>query len=505
MSCEIKSESKLAGQMGPIGLALTVLAVSAPLTSASGYVPFAIMFGGIGTPLIIVLITFAMLLFTIGYMAMNKIVRRPGDFYSFISYGIGKSTGLGSGILAAVSYLLLLGTVAVYFGLTVATFIKDTTGIEFSWYWFATLCLLAVGYLGYLNVELSEKVLTWVMFFEVVVCLIFCFAVLYKGGSQDLTTLQSFSPSQLSHSEVNIPISMLFAVTLFLGFEATALFRDEVKNPDRTIPIATYGAVLFVGLLYTLCSYSLVQAYGANVLSIATTSPDTMFNLAFAKYVHPGFATAIKLLLMTSTFAAALSIQNVLARYLYNLGADGAVPSIFGKVHLKYGSPHAASVGVTIIALLVVGMTIIGGGSPESIYGALSGVGTAGVVVLMAIVNISILVWYARQGRYENANALQSLLAPSISSIFFFGLVYLVAKHFELLVGGEPGQYTWMFYALLGVQVTGMALGIYFKTARPEIYKRLGRSEKALAMSKDNTQLSEDTIGLDVTNYEVGR
>jgi hypothetical protein len=41
----------LRGHMGVFEIAFTVLAFSAPLTTAWGYLPFVILFGGIGAPL----------------------------------------------------------------------------------------------------------------------------------------------------------------------------------------------------------------------------------------------------------------------------------------------------------------------------------------------------------------------------------------------------------------------------------------------------------------------
>jgi hypothetical protein len=52
----------------------------------------------------------------------------------------------------------------------------------------------------------------------------------------------------------------------------------------------------------------------------------------------------------------------------------------------------------------------------------------------------------------------------------------LVALHFDVLAGGEPGQYTWLFYCLMGVQLGGMLLAQYFKHRRPDVFRRLGRS-----------------------------
>ncbi|MEN8503562.1 MULTISPECIES: APC family permease [Paraburkholderia] len=469
------SPKKLSGNMGAVGLALTVLAFSAPLTTVSGYIPFALMFGGVASPLIFLVTAVVLLLFSVGYVTLNNIVKRPGDFYAFISYGIGKSTGLGSGILAAVAYFLLLSGVTSFFGVSCADLVHSLTGANLPWYWPTLGCWLAVGILGYLHVELSAKVLTWVMILEIVVCLVFSFGVVLKGGVSGIAASAPFNPSELSHSS-NIPFSMLFVMSFFMGFEATALFRDEVRLPDQTIPRATYGSVIFIGVVYTFCAYAMIMAYGANVQDAATKSPAAMFPEAFSKFVDPRLHTIVAILVMTSAFAAALSNQNVLARYLHNLGTDGAVPRFLGRVHPKHQSPYLASMTTSMLVLCTLSPFIVMGTKPDILYGTLSGLGTSGVIILMTIVNLASLVWYVRRGRHEGTSFAKSFLAPAVSSIFFVGLVVLVALHFDVLAGGDPGQYTWLFYCLVGIQLGGMLLAQYFKRMRPEIFRRLGRS-----------------------------
>lgn len=470
-----ETHGRLTGQMGALSLALTVLAFSAPLTTVSGYIPVALMFGGVASPLAFLLVTAMILIFSVGYVTLNTTVKRPGDFYSFISHGLGKEAGLGSGLMAAVAYFLILTGVASYFGVSCAEFHRELSGHSLPWYWYAIGCWLAVGILGYLNVELSAKVLTWVMVAEVLVCLVFALGVLV-GGEPTISPSAAFTPGELSKPGVNLPFAMLFVVSFFMGFEATALFRDEVKLPDTTIPKATYGAVLFIGCIYTLCAFSMIMAYGPSVQSVASNSPASMFTGAFSRFSEGPVHTMVSTLILTSSFACILSIHNVLSRYMYNLGTDGALPRFLASVHPKHGSPHKASISVSLLILIVLLPFIALEVNPDLLYGQLSGVGTAGVICLLTLVNISALMWYFTRGKAANANFMKSCLAPSISTVFFVGLIVLVAKNFELLVGGEPGERVWMLYGIMIVQVMGMALAEFYKRTKPETFSKLGRA-----------------------------
>ncbi|AIA70900.1 putative permease [Pectobacterium atrosepticum SCRI1043] len=469
------SEHKLTGQMGAVSLALTVLAFSAPLTTVSGYIPVAMMFGGVAAPLVFMIITAVILLFAVGYTAVINAVNRPGDFYSFISFGLGKSVGLGAGLMAAVSYFLLLAGVASFFGVSASELMKGITGSSLPWYAYALICWAAVALLGYLHVELSAKVLSWVMLSEVIICLVFSGSIIGSGDIA-IPTFAPFAVSELTAEGANIPFAMLFAVSFFIGFEATALFRDEVRSPEKTIPRATYGAIIFIGTIYTICAYALIAAYGPEVRTIAQNAPATMFSDAFSKYISPKLSMIVAVLVLTSSFACVLSIHNVLSRYLHNLGTDGAFPRVLRRVHPRHASPYVASLSVSALVLLVMAPFIISGAQPDVLYGQLSGVGTAGIIMLMTVVCIASLVWYFRVGRPEKLSVVRLFMAPVISGVFFIGLTVLVTKNFDLLVGGEPGERRWMLYCLLGVLFVGMGLAQFYKKKYPKVYECLGRS-----------------------------
>lgn len=83
------------------------------------------------------------------------------------------------------------------------------------------------------------------------------------------------------------PLQSCLLFPFFIGFEATSLFRDEVRSPEKTIPRATYGAIIFIGVIYTICAYALIAAYGPDVQTIAQNAPATMFSDALSKFISP--------------------------------------------------------------------------------------------------------------------------------------------------------------------------------------------------------------------------
>lgn len=60
----------------------------------------------------------------------------------------------------------------------------------------------------------------------------------------------------------SLGIGLLFALISYVGFEATAIFRDEARTPDRTIPRATYIALILIGVFYAVTSWALISGWG---------------------------------------------------------------------------------------------------------------------------------------------------------------------------------------------------------------------------------------------------
>jgi len=467
-------QDKLSGRMGVSSLMLTVLAFSAPIAVVAGFVPFTIAYGGQGATFAFVLTTVLLLLFAVGYVTMAKRIPKPGSFYAFVSAGMGKVTGLGAAFLAIVSYLLMLGGCFVFIGLTASELISSMHGPETPWWLWAIISWAVVGILCYFHIEVSAKVLSVAMVLEVTIAMIFNVAVVLHGGGPEGFSATPFSPTALGNGDV--AVTMLFAIMVFMGFEATAVFRDEVRDPDRTIPRATYGAVLFVGVLYTLSCYLLTTAYGPGAVDAANNDPKMMFPAAIGQFVAPFFTQLTFMLIITSELAAAISVHNVVARYLYNLGRDRALPGYLAKVHRRHHSPARASTVTAIIIaiiLLPLGLTNTAGVGLDA---QLFGLATVGLLILMALVSASVIVWFAKQGRRPGETWFKCYAAPGIAALTLGGTVVFAVARFDLVVGGTPGQNLIMLAVLAISIVAGVGFAAYLRSSRPQVYAGLGQT-----------------------------
>jgi amino acid transporter len=459
--------------MGPVALALTVVAFAAPLASVVGVLPLVIIFGGVGAPLAFICAMVVLLLFSVGYTTMSRYLPNPGAFYAYISAGMNKTFGLAASFLAMLGYLMVGLGIAIFFGIIAGDMVVNTFhGPTIDWWVYSLLLLAVVGVFGYFRIDLSAKVLSVVMVLEIGIVLVFDIAVGADGGPQGLSG-SAFKWSSFSNGSVGVAI--LFAVITFLGFEATAIFREESRDPRRTIPRATYLAVTLIGVFYVITTWLMVAAYGqSNAQGAATKNAPSMFIDAMVKYVGKWAGDAISVLVVTSAFAAVLSCQNIIARYAHSLGTDAALPPFLGKVHAKHGSPHVSSLVLT--AIFVVGIVVFSGSDPNVTYAWLAGAGGFPLLVLMFMTSIAVILFFWRsRSQTVGTTVWHTLIAPALATIGLGISLYLSARNFVTLTGGNKGTADILQMVIWSVFVAGIGLALYYRAKRPDIYHRIGR------------------------------
>jgi amino acid transporter len=180
------SNPRLKGNLGTLGLLLSMLAFQAPLISVGAYQPF-IIGGGIGgaAPLMSVFTILVMLAFAVGLVAMARRMEKPGALYTYITVGLGRIPGLGGGVVALVSYLVLGLANLIVSGITLTELVHGTFhGPEVPW-WVCSLVLWAlVSTLSLFNIDVSTKVLGVALLLEVAVVVIWDAAVFINGGPE---------------------------------------------------------------------------------------------------------------------------------------------------------------------------------------------------------------------------------------------------------------------------------------------------------------------------------
>ncbi|MFH9224288.1 APC family permease [Streptomyces lydicus] len=453
-------------------LVFFVVAAAAPLTVTAGAAPVAIGMAGPAAPLGYLLSGVLLIVFAAGFTAMSRYVRNAGAFYAYVGRGLGRATGVGAAYVALLSYNAIEVGLLAGLGRFAESALGDLTGLHLAWWVWALAGLVAIGVLGLLRVTLSARVLGVALALEVLILLVFEAAVYAHGGGPDGPQFGALSPGHLGGAGVGG--MFVLAVGAFVGFEATALYAEEARHPERSVPRATCVAVGFLAVFYTFTVWTVVNAYGAGAAQAVANGPggtDMVF-AATRRFAGARAADAMQLLLVTSAFAATLAFHNDATRYFYALGRERLLPRRLGTVTARTRSPAAAVVLQSALALLVVLATVLTGQDPYTVTFLWSnGTGIVGIMLLQALAALAVVGFFRHDRR--GLPAWRVVAAPLAACAGLAVLLVLVCRHFALLTNAPAGVNLALLVPLPMVFVLGLAVALRIRRRAPEAYDRL--------------------------------
>lgn len=136
----------------------------------------------------------------------------------------------------------------------------------------------------------------------------------------------------------------------YIGFDAVSTAAEEVRNPQRNLPIG-----ILVSLLICTILYIAVAAVLTGIVSYTTL--DTPAPVAYA-LVEIGIQWGAALV----SVGALLGITSVLlvllfgqSRIFFAMSRDGLLPPAFKKVHPKFRTPFRVTIFVGVVTALLAG------------------------------------------------------------------------------------------------------------------------------------------------------
>jgi amino acid transporter len=453
-----------ANALGVAGLLFFVLSAQAPLTGIAGASPIAMVLGnGTGAPGAYLLSGIVIALFAVGYIAMSRHVVNAGAFYAYIGQGLGRRLGSGSALVAVTAYATVQAAMYGLYGVVVAGLADQHLGVSVEWWVPALITMAAVQAFGVLGIDIGAHVLALLVLAETSILLLFDLVVLLRGGGPEgISVAASFSPSEVFSGAPGV--ALMFAIASMFGFESTAIYAEEAKHPERTVPRATYLSVALITGFFALTAWMFVSSYGASQAvdkaGAALESGDSTAFVFGAMASELGSWTndVVPFLLATSLLAGMLAFHNSINRYLFALSRDKLLPATLERVN-RHGAPWAASlVQTTLAVLLVMPFAILGKDPVLTLFSWFSGVAVLGVMVLYFLTSVGVVRFF-RQTRLDE-RPWQTLVAPVLAAIAIAIVVWLIIDNFTTLIGGSSSTALWLILAVPAAFAVGVLLDL---------------------------------------------
>ena len=452
MSEQNSGTSLSKGKLGVAGIVFFVVAAAAPLLGMTGAVPVAMFLGnGAGASGTYLAVGLILALFAVGYSAMSQKVTNTGAFFAYVGRGLGRNAGVASAFASIVGYVTIQLAIYGFFGGVMSLTFAGTM----PWYGWGIFAWAAATALSLFSVDVGAKVLGALMILEVSVLVITAVAILATNtGSIDFAA--AFSPDAILAGGVtgSAGIAIAFAFASFIGFEATAIYGEESKDPKRSVPKATYWAIGLITALFALVSlamstamasynnpagpeglqtglYGYIAEFGALDPAVGLTNPaGVLQHMADVSLGGTWMSTIMGYLVLTSCFAGILAFQNAISRYFFALGRAGVMPASFGRTNSS-GAPQNGVVLTSVLALVImVAFAAAGLDGIGNLFTWMSAITAVAIMFVEILVSIAVVAYLRKDG---SVNIWKSTIAPILSAVGLAGGLYLLMSRFNLL------------------------------------------------------------------------
>lgn len=311
--------------------------------------PFGIaerLSGGHAT-LTIFIAMLAMLVTATSYGRMAGLYPNAGSAYTYVSRGLNQHLGFLAGWATFLDYLVIPMANVIY---CAATMHRISPQVSYA-IWALLFAGISTG-LNLRGIRTGARVNQGLLAVMISVLVVFVvLAVRYLFGLSGWSALFSTEPfyHAQSFNFARIRTATSFAALTYIGFDAVTTLSEEVKNPRRTVPVATIAVCLFTGIVGGALVYlsHLVWPDYKTFPSIDTAFLDVTQRVGGIA-LFEGMAAVI----IMAQFGSALTGQAGAARLLFGMGRENVLPrAFFGHLDARRQQP---AYNVVLIGLLAV-------------------------------------------------------------------------------------------------------------------------------------------------------
>lgn len=424
---------------------------------------FVAIGAGLATPLAALLSGLASV--AIGYVVAQFAIRHraAGSIYSYIAQAFGPTQGFLGGWIYMFAVLML--TIAIVAGVAGWTsgFLADFMGINIHWIAILIFELVVLFLLTYFDIRYSTRAQLTIVTISVLVVLLLALAIIVRGGAAG-NSIAPFLPTSAGSFQ-GLAFGLIYGMLLYTGYESAAVLAEEARDHKRSIPLAIIGSAVLATIFYVIVTYAYAIGFGADGAAAWAEDPVVLLTMA-GMYGGDWLVPIVFAAAIVDGFAVAMACLNTVARVLFAMGRDGAIPRALGRTHAKYQTPHVANGFVLALALVVALLFIRVEGTFETEFGFLAGIGGIAVEVIYIYISVSALFYFRRvMGR--NWSAFKHAIVP---------IVAIIAPAAALYGSIQPqgGILNAMPYIVLGWIILGLVIIFALRSSRPELVAKLG-------------------------------
>ena len=341
---EVGSESDLPRHLSLRDVFFLSFGGMSPLLSLLTYGAVALSYGGLLSPLIMIIGTLLVLINGLVVMQLSRRFRTSGGYYTYAFQVLSERVGFSTGWVY-LFYSLLFGLAYVIGAVYVVSVI-----FGFPVYLTLFVIVLPASFFLIVGIKPSAKYAIYTGIIEIgIILLIIVLSFYLTGGSAYIP-----SPSTMHITGGAFALGILFAMGIPTGYGAIAPISGEVKNAEKVVGRSAISVILTGGLLATFFIYAISNllfqknitipfgSSGLPVLSILSAH----FSV-YSRYI----IYAVSIAAINDGILAILSFGSAASRTIFRMGFDRTFPAFFAR-KLKE-QPINANLTASVVIIVI--------------------------------------------------------------------------------------------------------------------------------------------------------
>ena len=260
------------------------------------------------------------LLTSYSYAKLSVTYQSRGGTVSFIDRAFGENLLSGSvNLMLWLSYLVTISLYAVAFASYGATFFQTKTALLN--HMLISVAIVLPALINLVSASFVSKSESFIVALKVALLAVIIVSGASYVESSRLTLAEGLQP-------LSVVVAGMIIFVAYEGFELIANAAEEIKEPNKNLPRAFYGSVLFVILLYILIA----------IISIGTVPEKELLeakDYALAIAAKPALGqvgfTIVAVAALLATFSAINATIYGNARLGYIVAVEGELPKLLTR------------------------------------------------------------------------------------------------------------------------------------------------------------------------------
>ncbi|GAB3924534.1 APC family permease [Larkinella terrae] len=281
------------------------------------------------------------------YVYYQKVYNR---FFAFL-YGWSNFTVVRTASISALAYIFAQSLVGLLS-------LVDETG--FATKGIASVLIIGLSLVNYRGIRFAGGI-SWVLTCAILLTIS---GLVITGFSSEIGTFANLSHNSPASDAGTIQglvlVKALFIASLgaFWGYDGwnnIAFIGEEIKNPQRNLPLALGLGTLFVMGIYLLLNLMYVYVLPIEELMALNLTPNRIAAVEVIRRISGTTgATLVSVLILCTTFNATNSTILTSARIYYAMARDGLFFRSVARIHPDYQSPSVSIVLQAVLAVALV-------------------------------------------------------------------------------------------------------------------------------------------------------